>query len=192
MSYFFENWPTVSYDVKKNNKPTELINITLRFKIAELLRTRSAVIYEYNVPDGMRPDAAAYNYYGDATLDWLLILVNTYIDPLFEWPMDDRTFETFIRKKYGSSSTAMQQVHHYEIKLRDSSVTFDGIFVPEKSLTVDKSTYDGYDPTMRTTVDNYTYELRLNEKRKIVKVVDKRFASELVSTYERLIRDLNL
>ena len=49
MAYMFNNWPTVSYDLKKNGKPLELTNITARFKINELILNKSAVMYEYNV-----------------------------------------------------------------------------------------------------------------------------------------------
>ena len=191
MAFLFNRWPTVSYDLKKNNKPIQLTNITLRYKISEVIRNKSAVMYEYNVANGIRPDAVAFNYYGDSTLEWLIILVNNYIDPQFEWPMDDRSFETFIKKKYSSIENAMQTIRHYEIKLRESSVTYDGIFVPEKKLIVDLETYNAYDPTMREAVDNYTYESRLNEQRKTIKILDKRFARDIINTYERLIEQIN-
>jgi hypothetical protein len=191
MSFIFNNWPTVSYDLKKNEKPIKLTNITLRFKIAEIIRNKSAVMYEYNVPDGGRPDIIAYNYYGDASLDWLILLVNNIIDPQFEWPLDDRSFDTYIRKKYSSIENSMQTIHHYEIKIRDSSVTYDGIFVPEKKLIVDLETYNAYDPTMREAVDNYTHERRLNDQRKIIKILDKRFADDIVRTYASVIRELS-
>jgi hypothetical protein len=193
MAYLFNNWPTVSYDIKKNNKPLELTNITLRYKIAEVLRDKSAVMYEYNVPDGTRPDIIAYNYYDDASLDWLIILINNYIDPQFEWHMDDRSFETYIRKKYGSTATAKQTLHHYEILVQENSVTFDGIIVPEKRLIVDQETYDSYQLTgdiRAEQVDSYTHEVRLNDERKIIKILDKRCARDIVSTYERLIQQV--
>lgn len=190
MAFLFNNWPTVSYDLKKNEKFLELTNITLRYKIAEVLKNKSAVIYEYNVPEGTRPDVVAYNYYGDATLEWLIILINNYIDPNFEWPLDGRSFDTYIRKKYSSIENAMQTIHHYEITHRQSSVTFDGIFVPEKKFIVDLETYNAYDPTMREAVDNYTYELRLNDARRSIKILDKRFSQNIVNTYERLIQQI--
>jgi hypothetical protein len=85
----------------------------------------------------------------------------------------------------------MQTIHHYEIKIRDSSVTYDGIFVPEKKLIVDLETYNAYDPTMREAVDNYTHERRLNDQRKIIKILDKRFADDIVRTYASVIRELS-
>jgi len=187
MSFMFDRWPTVSYDVKKNGKPIELTNITLRFKINELLRDKSVVMYDYDVQDGERADIIAYKYYDDETLDWVILLINNIIDPQFEWPLDDRSFERYMRKKYGSLETAKQTVHVYEKILRQQSVLFDGTIIPEKRVVVDKDTYDLTSPTLRRTVDKYTYELELNEARSRIKILDNRYITGLVSTYESSI-----
>jgi len=187
MSFMFDRWPTVSYDLKKNGKPIELTNITLRFKINELLRDKSVVMYDYDVQDGERPDIIAYKYYDDETLDWVILLINNIIDPQFEWPLDDRSFERYMRKKYGSLETAKQTVHVYEKILRQQSVLFDGTIIPEKRVVVDKDTYDLTSPTLRRTVDKYTYELELNEARSRIKILDNRYITGLVSTYESSI-----
>lgn len=187
MSFMFDRWPTVSYDLKKNGKPLELTNITLRFKINELLRDKSVVMYDYDVQDGERPDIIAYKYYDDETLDWVILLINNIIDPQFEWPLDDRSFERYMRKKYGSLETAKQTVHVYEKILREQSVLFDGTIIPEKRVVVDKDTYDLTSPTLRRTVDKYTYELELNEARSRIKILDNRYITGLVSTYESSI-----
>ena len=188
MSYMFNNWPTVSYDVKKNGKPLELTNITLRFKINELLRNKSTVMYQYDVKDGERPDIIAYKYYGDTTLDWVILLTNNIVDPQFEWPLDDRSFERYMRNKYGSLEAAKQTIHLYEKILREQQVYFDGTIIPEKRVVVDKETYDLTSPTSRRAVDKYTYELELNQARSSIKILDKRYISGIVSSYDALIR----
>ena len=188
MSYMFNNWPTVSYDVKKNGRPLELTNITLRFKINELLRNKSTVMYQYDVKDGERPDIIAYKYYGDTTLDWVILLTNNIVDPQFEWPLDERSFERYMRNKYGSLEAAKQTIHLYEKILREQQVYFDGTIIPEKRVVVDKETYDLTSPTSRRAVDKYTYELELNQARSSIKILDKRYISGIVSSYDALIR----
>jgi hypothetical protein len=188
MSYMFNNWPTVSYDIKKNGKPLELTNITLRFKINELLRNKSTVMYQYDVKDGERPDIIAYKYYGDTTLDWVILLTNNIVDPQFEWPLDERSFERYMRNKYGSLDAAKQTIHLYEKILREQQVYFDGTIIPEKRVVVDKETYDLTSPTSRRAVDKYTYELELNQARSSIKILDKRYISGIVSSYDALIR----
>lgn len=184
MSYMFDRWPTVSYDIKKNGKPLELTNITLRFKINDLLRDKSVVMYDYDVQDGERADIIAYKYYDDETLDWVIYLINNIIDPQFQWPLDDQSFERYMRNKYGSLQAANQTVHAYEKILREQSVFFDGTIIPEKRVIVDKETYDLTTPSLRRTIDKYTYELELNEARSRIKILDKRYITGLISTYE--------
>tara|TARA_B100002019_G_scaffold291048_1_gene310157 strand:+ start:408 stop:980 length:573 start_codon:yes stop_codon:yes gene_type:complete len=187
MSYLFNEWPTVSYDLKKNGKPLKLTNITLRFKINELLRDKSVVMYTYDVQDGERPDIIAYKYYNDPTLDWVILLTNNIIDPQFEWPLDDRSFERYIKGKYGSLEAAKQTNHVYEKTLNEQIVRFDGTIIPKRSVVVDKETYDLTSPTSRRAVDKYTYELELNEARSQIKLLDKRYLPNILSTYENIV-----
>ena len=192
MSFMFHNWPTVNYDLKKNNNIGVLTNITLRFKIKEILNSKSAVIYEYNVVNGERPDIIAHKYYDDATLDWLILLTNNIIDPQFEYQLDDRSFDTYIIKKYGSVEKALQTVHHYEKVLRENQVLFDGTIIPEKRVYIDKETFDTTSSSLRRTVDSYTYELELNQERGIIKILDKRYVNDLLAEYKNLIRQAKL
>jgi len=192
MSYMFDEWPTVSYDIKKNGKPLEITNITLRFKINELLRNKNVVMYTYDVQDGERPDIIAYKYYNDATLDWVILLTNNIIDPQFEWPLDDRSFERYMRKKYGSLEAAKRTNHSYEQVLHFQSVNFDGTIVPEKKVIIDKESYDSANPTLRElgtyrAIDKYTHELELNQARSRIKILDKKYLSAIVSSYNDLI-----
>lgn len=188
MSHMFENWPTVSYDLDKKGKPLQLTNITLRYKINELLSSKYAVVYEYDVVDGENADIIAYKYYEDATLDWVIYLTNNIIDPQFDWPMDSQSFNRYLRAKYGSPEAAKQQHHHYEKILRPQQIFSDGSVIAQKTVKVDKDTYDLTSPTLRQQVDSYTYELRLNQQRSRIKILDKRYVRDLTSTYEKLIK----
>lgn len=173
--FYFSEYPTANYDLKKNGKKTLVSNITVRFKIAELLRLKSAVIYNYTIQDGDKPDIIAYKYYEDATLDWLIFLQNNIIDPVWEWPLDQPSFERYIRKKYGSFESALATHHRYEKIHRRQQILFDGTIVPEKRFVVDQETYNLTSPSLRREVDKYTYEVELNDARREIKILDKRY-----------------
>lgn len=186
----FNKWPTVSYDLKKNGKPLELTNITLRFKLNELLIDRVAVMYQYDVQDGERADIIAEKYYGDGKLDWVIYLINNIIDPQFDWPLDDQSFDRYIRKKYGSIEKAMQTNHAYEKILRGEQILFDGTVIKEKTVIVDKESYDLTAPVSRRAIDKYTYEIELNEDKKQIKILDRKYLPALISTYEAVIEQV--
>ena len=193
MSFIFSRWPTVEYDFKKNGKKTTVTNVTLRFKLAEALRTKSAVMYEYNVKNGERPDIIAAKYYGDASLDWLILLANNIIDPQWEWPLDDRSFDNYIIGKYGSREAAQQQILFYELVTQQQQVLYDGTIIPKKSVIVDQETLNDRTLDERYLgggpVYAYDYELEQNDNKAIIKILDKQFVNNIVSQYEAAIED---
>ena len=188
MAHMFEDWPTVSYDLDKKGNPLELTNITLRFKINQLLLDKTAVMYQYSVQDGERADIIAHKYYQDPSLDWVIYLINNIIDPQWQWPLDDQSFDRYMRAKYGSLATAKQTHHQYQIILRPADVLFDGTIISDKRLIVDKDTYDLTSPSSRYDVDKYSYERQLNDQRAQIKILDKQYLPQLLKTYSKAIK----
>lgn len=186
MPFFFEPFPTVAYDIKKNEKLAILTNVTLRFKIQEILRNRSAVYYTYNVKDGERPDIIAYKYYGDPSLDWIILLINNIIDPFYDWPLDSLSFDRYIKAKYGSASVAQSRIHHYEKVLYPQSVLFDGTIISEKRVIVNQATYNGLNPNLRRAVTDYDYEIDLNTQKAEIKILDKRYVTGIINQVENV------
>ena len=81
MAYYFKEFPKTRYSLKKNNNFELLTNITLRYKLRNSIKKRTAVYYDYVVKDSDRPDIIAEKYYEDSRLDWVIFLVNDIIDP---------------------------------------------------------------------------------------------------------------
>ena len=186
MPFFFESFPTINYDLKKNNKLEVLTNVTVRAKLHDSLFNRTNIFYDYDVKDGERPDVVAYKYYGDASLDWVILLSNNIINPNYEWPLDTASFNRFLRKKYGSVDAARNQVHHYEKILRPQSVQFDGTVIEEKTVWVDLDTYNTLDPDNRKVIYSYDYENTLNEEKSRIKILDKRYITRVVNEIDAI------
>lgn len=181
MPYYFENFPTVNYDVKKNGKKTVLTNLFVRFKIVEAFKKQQAVYYNYNVKDGERPDIIAAKYYEDASLDWIILLTNNIVDPQFDWPLDKKSFTNFIIKKYGSLSAAYSTTHHYEQILQQQQVLFDGTIIPEKTIEIDLTTYNSLSDVNKKIVTAYEYEEDLNESKREIKILSEEYVFDLLS-----------
>lgn len=181
MPEYFSSFPKIEYDIKKNNKPLTLTNITMRFKLQQALASRRVVYYTYEIQDGDRPDVIADIYYKDPTLDWLILLVNEIIDPLFEWPLDLHSFENYIQKKYGSMSTAKADVHHYEKILNPQSKLYDGTIILERTVVVDETTYNTLSSSLRRSVSYYDYEVKLNDNRRVISLLDRVYVQDVLS-----------
>jgi len=179
--YYFEPFPTISYDLEKNNNPNEVTNLFLRYKVLDVFKDQYAVYYDYNIKDGERPDIIAAKYYEDPSLDWIILLTNNIIDPQYDWPLDSKSFRQFIVKKYGSVSAAKEQTHHYEQITKQQEVLFDGTVVPEEYFEIDLTTYNTLSSSDKRTVTSYTYEERINEDKRNIKLLSEEYVFDLVN-----------
>lgn len=184
MPQYFRDFPKVEYDIKKNGTTELMTDITVRFKIQDVLKNRTAVYYDYDIQEGERADVIAFNVYDDATLDWLIYIVNYTFDPLFDWPLDRKSFINFIKEKYGSVSQAQAQVHHYEWIYQKQKVLYDGTRIPELTYEVDLSTYNTLSPKDRRIVYSYGYEEDLNDAKRRIKLLDASYIPGVLSQIE--------
>lgn len=187
MSFFFTPNPFVVYDPLNENRPQLAIDITRRFRIEKVIRNSRLVYYEYDIQDRDRPDIMAEKYYGNSQLDWLFFVTNNIIDPYFQWPLNYKQFEDYIRQKYGSTSVAQGTTHHYEqiLQLRTNTTNIDGesIIIPERYLIIDQTTYQTLAPTYRRLVDAYSHEENENNNKRNIKILDKAFVPEILQQF---------
>lgn len=107
MKPYFGRFPLVSYN------GYTVRNITARPVITDMVSKNLQVFYPYDIRDGHRPEAVAFDYYDDPGYVWLLALSNGYTDLYYDWPLTDDQLNDFIVKKYGSLEKAMKQVVFY-------------------------------------------------------------------------------
>ena len=186
MPFFFANHPSVSYDVQKNGVPNIVQNPLVRFKLQQVLENRSALYYTHNLQEGQSLQFIAKRYYNDVTLDWIIYIINDIIDPYYDLPLDYQQFTAFVKSKYNSVESALNTVHHYEQIIQTQSILFDGTIVPEKSIIVDETTYNGLATTERREVSNYTYEERQNEKKRDIKILHNDFIPNFLNEAESI------
>ena len=166
MSYYFNSFPKVSYDVKKNNHSQNVTNIMLRYKLTAALKSRPLAYYNYSIEEGQRPDNVAFDLYGISSYSWLLLLVNSMHDPNYDWPLGQRSFEKFLKAKYGSVPESLSTVHEYRKVVNEQSVLFDNTIIPKKTLVVDETTYNTLSTGAREIIYKYDYEEELNDERR--------------------------
>jgi hypothetical protein len=117
MANFLDKFPRVQYTVDKKllNNYDLVTNLTYRVKIInELLENNIGSYYYYSIKDSDRPEIIAEKVYGNPEAHWIILYTNNIYDPYYDWPMDSRTFEKYIVKKYGSAAWAKTNWHHFE------------------------------------------------------------------------------
>jgi hypothetical protein len=203
MSNYFSYFPTTKHDIKNQGNTVELTNILRRFKIDSELKSRTEVFYDYRIQDGDRPDTIAEKYYGNSNYAWLVLHFNEIEDAVFDWPLFGDNFESYIIGKYGSISAAQSAIHEYRIFLTavDESgvkipakkrIKFDGTIIEERSVVVDKTTFDATETAYKynaTGITKYDYEIDLNEKKRDISLLDVKHLETIRDEVETILRN---
>lgn len=89
-------------------------NLFKRGKLREDIFGNLAIFEKYSIIGDERPDNVANKFYGDSTLDWIVLLSNNILNIQSEWPMTQRTFDKVMLEKYGSYDNLYSGIHHHE------------------------------------------------------------------------------
>ena len=148
---------------------------------------------QYKVNPNDRPDNVAKEVYGDANLDWVVMLSNNIIHLENEWPLTQISFNNYCLTKYGSYEN-LYNVHHYETQevrdSRDDVILEKGLQVqPTFSITF----YDtGIDQEVIANnivdeITNLDYEERIQDKKSNIFLLDKRYLNMVMNDINEIM-----
>ncbi len=190
MTQYFSNFPAISYNLPGLPNSLLATDVTKRFVLRDFYRRAMVDFYRYDVIEGQRPDNVAYDFYGEADLDWLILLPNEMLDPYYEWPRTQYEMNEYLRKKYGSVSNAQAIVHHYEQIIQNRTIIQDAdgntLVVPERSLIIDQTTYASLAPTDRKSVSSYDFEMSKNERNRSIDVIKPGYIPAILDAFRNL------
>jgi hypothetical protein len=153
---------------------SEYITVKNLFKKGKLREDifKNIIFFEkYSIIGDERPDNVAFKFYGEETLDWIILLSNNILNVQNEWPLTQEVFGKVMLEKYGSYENFYSGIHHYETEeiknLNGITILKSGIevsptwktngnfieainsIITELSATED---YDGFTPSNKVTV----------------------------------------
>ena len=187
MSNYFSKVPDLEYVSRlPDSRIGDYVKVKNLFKgvrLREDILQDLTVFEKYQIIGNDRPDNVAYNFYGDSTLDWLVLKCNNIINIQSEWPMTQEDFDRYLINKYKTYDDVYNGIHHYEtIEIKNSKGV---VMVPEGLQVPSDWTYTFFDSAMGqhlsslkqyndvqnnpvVSVTNYDYETKIeNEKRNI-------------------------
>ena len=201
---YFSLIPNIKYDAKPISYPFSESDFVLannffrRYQINEDLYGYATYYNKYSVQEGQSIETIANGIYGSPFYDWVIILTNNYINPLFSFPVDNWTLRKITEEKYGDD--AYTGIHHYETIEKKTGTTIDTkpILALEGGLTVDKKFYDSnftyYNGSTSVTVPgntvskpitNYEYEEAENEKRRSIYILKPAYFNRFVEDFKK-------
>jgi hypothetical protein len=209
--FYFNSFPKV-LTTDYNNNAIILTNILKRVEIIPSLLKNPLLFYQYELQDGDTPEIVANKYYGDSYRYWIPLFANQTIDPQWDWALPSNLFDDYIVAKY---SDAAQQANVASVLTYTQStvqqyektvITTDSktLTTSTESYIIDETSYNALVPNtiVRTFDDNssitqtvsvstvsiYDYEIRENENKRNINIVNSIYTSELESQFSSLIK----
>jgi len=171
---YFENFPTIAYDVTGNKIFQTVSDILTRVVARTEVKTRDVLFTKYQIMENETPESVAYDYYGKAEYHWIVLMLNQYYDRYYDWPMTQRNLQAYVINKYSNPDG----IHHYEISQKSGN-------------TNTKIKVELADEPSATSVTNYVYESELNENRKQIKLLDGTYLTSFISEFKLVVQNGN-
>ena len=195
---YFRNIPDFEYvnrtkDGQFISNYTQVKNFFKKGKLREDLFQDLTVFEKYSVKGDDRPDNVAFEIYGDANLDWVVLLSNNIINIHNEWPLNQQAFETYLLDKYGTLAK-LDEIHHYESnEVKDMS----GIIIFPKGVRVSAaqsvSYYEQLSEEVITVnpiskaVTNYQYEQKVNDDKRNIFLIKPIYLNVVFDDLEEMM-----
>lgn len=213
MANYFGKFPSTLYTLSTDDETLQseaATDITKRLGINRQMINDNMVFVNYTIRDMDTPENIAHRYYGDSEKHWIVLMANGIIDPQFDWPMDDKTLVKHIENKYVQyANTSIGQTgyqwanQNIESYYRAETKTTDANAISVTSYyRISKDDYDSLNAsaesyqvgiednkTLTVKVEKltrtyYEYELKLNEDKRRIKLLDKVHVPELMTQFK--------
>jgi len=173
---YFKGFRRIQYGFDKRNFK-DVTDIMSRIKVRDKVINEASLYNKYDVKSGETPENIAFKHFGTTQLHWVILLTNNIQDRYYDWPMSEQEFELFITDKYSNPDG----IHHYEITQSSGKQSGNGPDDYTHKIEVN-STVSG-----ANSVLNREYESRLQDKKRLIKLLDPEFLPQFLREFNELI-----
>jgi hypothetical protein len=173
---YFNKFGKIQYGFDKENFKI-VTDVMKRVKVRDKIINELSLYDKYDVKSGDTPESIAFKHFGDVNLHWVILLTNNITDRYYDWPMTEQEFELFIKDKYSNPDG----IHHYEITQSSGKQTGNGPDDYTHKLEVNSTTSGAQ------SVSNREYESRLQDNKRIIKLLNPAVLQSFISEFNDLI-----
>jgi hypothetical protein len=195
---YFKNIPNIEYDTKPISYPfsnSDFVvakNFFRRYQVNPDVFSYATFFKQYSIVEGERLDTLAEKAYGDPFFDWIIVLTNNIINPLFDWPMSEYALRKYCESIY---EDPYSEIHHYQTyEYRNSN----GDLVLKENIIVDETFYnrpfkywDGDEiksipgSELSYPVTAFEYESQENEKKREIYLLRPEYLDAFLSDFRK-------
>ena len=189
MANYFKAIPNISYDINGTAPNTfqKVTNIMMRPKFKQKIIDEITNYYPYHIKDGERPDILSHQTYGSVAFAYLILLFNDIYDPVFDWPLGSREFDSYIVNKYGSVASALNTTkYYYQIVRAEVAKTGTSERIPAVKYIIDSTAYAILGENDKTVINAYDWEIELNDEKAQIQLIDPSYINEIDYEVKRM------
>ncbi len=194
---YFRELPELEYqsflsDAISSKEYLTVKNLFRRNKLRDDLQNVFTIFDKYEVVEGARPDMVAEEFYGDAELDWVVLMTAGIINVRDEWPLSNYRLYQYVEHKYGILE--LNEVRYYETKeIKDSNGRLilpagkivDENFVLNYSDNGNKVSVSGLN--LRRGVSNWEYETIENNKKSSIYLLKQGYLQQFLNDMREIM-----
>ena len=194
---YFRELPDVQYqsflsDAISSQDYLRVKNLFRRNKLRDDLQNVFTLFNKYEIPEGARPDTVAEEFYGSATLDWVVLMTAGIINVRDEWPLSNYQLYKYAENKYSVEN--LSDINYYETKeVKDSSGRL--ILPAGKDVNEDftlnysdngvKVSVSGI--SVRRGVSNWEYETIKNNKKSSIYLLNPGYLQQFLNDMREIM-----
>ena len=163
---YFSKFPQGNYDLKGDGNFKLVTDIIRRVKVRSKIIDEASLYDKYDVPSGEKPE-----------LHWVILMTDNITDRYYDWPLSLQDFETFITDKY----TNPDGIHHYEVTRSSGKTSGNGPDDYSHKIEVNS------DASGAQSVSNREFEQRLQDQKRLIKLLNPSFLGLFITEFEKLI-----
>lgn len=194
---YFNNIPNIEYSQKPITYPFSEFdyvvakNFFKKYQLNPDVFSYAVFFNKYSILENERIYDVANKAYGDPGLDWIVILTNNLVSPLFDWPMTGTELRKYVENNYFDPYA---EIAYYETVERSKS---DGGYIIQPNLKVDETFYNTpykyFDNDSILTIDGseisravtvYEDEGRKNEARREIYILKPQYLQAFITNFK--------
>ena len=192
MSNYFNKIPNFEYVSRlPDANISDYITVKNLFKkvlLREDIYQDLAFFTKYQIKGNDRPDNVAFDVYGRADLDWVVLTSNNIVNIQTEWPLNQIEFDDYLLEKYGTYEN-LNSVHHYETTEFKNN---DVVMVPAGLKVESDYSINFYDVVTNSmtiarpvvSITNYQHEEKLNNDKRNIFLLKQRYLNVIIDDFE--------
>ena len=193
---FFRELPNIEYLSVLSDRDSSLDyikvkNLFRRVKVRDDLKKYFTVFDRVTIKDGARPDQVADTIYGNAELDWVVLLTAGIINVNNEWPLNSYELYNYSLEKYGALLNATKHFETIEIKDQKNRLILPKGKIVDSDFSIPNPSNPLTDLTgnaIRIGISYYEYETRLNEEKRQIDLLKPRYLDQFLKDMRKIMK----